>query len=74
MSDFSWSDYGRAYKAIFDAQQDIASVATDIDKVELTKNADGTIATLKKYKGATLLFTLTFTYFADGSLQSISRS
>lgn len=74
MSEFSWSDYAKAYKAIFDATQAIASVSTDLSKLELTWNPDGTLATLKAFKGAELLYTLTFTWNADGTLQSTSRS
>jgi len=74
MSNFSWSDYAKAYKAIFDATQAIASVTTDLTKLEFTWNADGTLATLKAYKVAILLYTLTFTWNADGTLQSVTRS
>jgi len=74
VSEFSWSDYAKAYKAIFDATQAIASVSTDLSKLELTWNPDGTLATLKAFKGAELLYTLTFTWNADGTLQSTSRS
>jgi len=74
MSDFSWSDYARAYKAIFDATQAIASVTTDLTKLEFTWNPDGTLATLKAHKGAKLLYTLSFSWNADGTLESVSRS
>jgi len=74
MSDFSWSDYGRAYKAIFDAAQTIGSVVTDLTKLEFTWNANGILQTLKAYKGETLIYTLTFDWNPDGTLRSISRT
>ena len=69
-----WSRYDEAYKAIFDASQAIASVKTDLTKLEFTWNADGTLQTLKAYKGSDLLYTLSFNWNADGTLQSITRS
>ena len=74
MSDFPWSDYGRSYRAIFDATQAIASVKTDLTKLEFEWNENGTLKTLKAHKNATLLFTLIFDWNADGTLKSISRS
>jgi len=74
MNEVPWGQYERAYKAIFDATQAIASVITDLTKLEFTWNVNGTVATLKAYKGAELLYTLAFTWNADGTLQSISRS
>jgi len=69
-----WSHYDEAYKAIFNATQALASVKTDLTKLEFTWNADGTIATLKAFKGSEALYTLTFVWNADGTLQSIARS
>lgn len=68
-----WSDYGAAYKYIFDAMQAIASLETDLTKLEFSWNADGTLATLKAFKGSEALYTLSFTWNADGTLQSITR-
>jgi len=69
-----WSNYAQAYKTIFDAAQAIASVITDLTKLEFTWNADGTLATLKAYKSENLIYTLTFAWNPYGTLQSISRS
>jgi len=69
-----WSNYAQAYRAIFDAAQDIASVTTDLTKLEFTWNPNGTLQKSKVYKGETLLYTLTFEWNADGTLKSISRS
>ncbi len=69
-----WSHYDEAYKAIFDAAQALASVKTDLTKLEFTWNADGTLATLKAFKGSEVLYTLAFAWNADGTLQSVTRS
>jgi len=69
-----WSRYDEAYKAIFDAAQAIASVKTDLTKLEFTWNADGTLNTLKAYRGSEVLYTLIFAWNADGTLQSMARS
>jgi hypothetical protein len=45
-----------------------------ITTLSFTWNADGTLATLKAYYSAELLFTLTFTWNPDGTLQGVSRS
>jgi len=69
-----WSDYARAYKAIFDAAQGIASVTTDVTKLEFTWNPDGSLATLKAKRGDIVLYTLIFEWNPDGTLKSISRT
>ena len=69
-----WSHYDEAYKAIFDAAQALTSIKTDLTKLEFTWNADGTLSTLKAFKGSEVLYTLAFTWNADGTLQSITRS
>jgi len=63
-----------AYKAIFDASQAIASVETDLTKLEFSWNVDGTLQTLKAYKGSEVVYTLTFDWNPDNTLQSITRS
>ncbi len=68
-----WSNYAQAYKAIFDAAQSIASITTELTKLEFTWNADGTLETLRAYKGGEILYTLSFDWNADGTLKSISR-
>jgi len=72
-----WGNYGEAYKAIHDAI--IGSLAAAPEGKKITKNAftwnpDGTLATLKAYDGAELLFTLTFTWNPDGTLQQVART
>lgn len=69
-----WSNYAQAYKAIFDATQAIASIKTDLTELDFTWNADGTLATLKAYKGEALLYTLTFEWNMDGTLKSVTRT
>lgn len=74
MSDVRWGVQPDANKAIFDAIQDIGSIITDLTKLEFEWNTDGTLKTLKAYKAADLLYTLSFTWNADATLQSVSRS
>ena len=69
-----WSHYDEAYRAIFDAAQALASVKTDLTRLEFTWNPDGTLNTLKAYKGSEALYTLIFAWNTDGTLQSITRS
>jgi hypothetical protein len=74
MPEPTWSRYDEAYKAIYDATQAIASVSTSITKLEFTWNQDGTLNTLKAFKGTDTLYTLIIEWNADGTLKSISRS
>ena len=69
-----WSHYDEAYKAIFDAAQGIASLETDLTKIEFAYNAAGEIETLVFKKGAVVLFTLTSGYDAEGKVTQITRS
>ena len=45
-----------------------------ITKLAFTWNIDGTLAALKAYDGADLLFTLSFTWNLDGTLREVARS
>jgi hypothetical protein len=45
-----------------------------LTKVTFSWNVDGTLATLKAYDGADLLFTLTFTWNVDGMLKEVART
>lgn len=72
----NWGRYQEAYKAIHDA---ILSGLTAVPEgKKITKQAftyaNGTVETIRFYDGAELLFTLTFTWNADGTLKEIERS
>ena len=75
----SWAvPYGRyeeAFKAIHSALSQIAAPPSGkrITKLAFGWNPDKTLATLKAYDGETLLFTLTFSWNADGSLKEVGR-
>jgi len=45
-----------------------------ITKLAFTWYVGGSLETLKAYDGAELLFTLTFSWNADGTLKEVSRS
>jgi len=51
-----------------------APLGKKITKFAFSWNTDQTIATLKAYDGAELLFTLTFSWNADQTLKEVSRS
>jgi hypothetical protein len=72
----AYGQYAEAYRAIHSALRDIACPppGKKITKLAFTWNADGTLATLKAYDGADLLFTLTFTWNLDGTLQWVART
>jgi len=67
--------YEEAFKAIHSALLQITAPPSGkkITKQEFVWNADGTLATLKAYDGATLLFTLTFAWNANGTLKEVNR-
>jgi len=48
--------------------------AKKITKHDFSWNPDGSLAVLKAYDGADLLFTLAFTWNPDGTLKEVSRS
>jgi len=74
LSGVRWGVQPDANKAIFDAIQGIASLTTDLTKLEFEWNADGSVKTLKAYKATDLLYTLSFAWNPDGTLQSVTRS
>jgi len=45
-----------------------------ITRLAFTWNPDGSVATLKAYDDAELLFTLTFSWNAEGMLKEVARS
>jgi len=64
-------------EAIHDAilsQLTSAPTGKKITKMAFTWTADGKVETLKAYDGAELLFTLTFTWNVDGTLNQVART
>ncbi len=79
MSDLWTVPYGRyeeAFKAIHSALSQIAAPPSGkrITKLAFAWNLGKTLATLEAYDGETLLFTLSFSWNADGTLKEVSRS
>ena len=64
MTEVAYGRYDEAYKAIHSALMDITCPPPGrrITKLAFTWKVDGTIASLRAYDGANLLFTLTFTW------------
>ena len=76
MSSVQWGSSEQAFKALHDALQNLMAVAPGkkITKLAFTWTADGSVETLKAYDGAELLFTLTFTWNVDNTLNQVVRS
>jgi hypothetical protein len=74
MTEVAYGRYDEAYKAIHSALMDITCPPPGrrITKLAFTWNVDGTIASLRAYDGADLLFTLTFTW--NGTLSEVART
>jgi len=74
MTEVAYGRYDEAYKAIHSALMDITCPPPGrrITKLAFTWNVDGTIASLRAYDGANLLFTLTFTW--NGTLSEVART
>jgi len=68
--------YEESFKAIHSALSDLMAPPSGqkITKLDFTWNVNGTLATLKAYNGAVLLFTLTFDWNADGTLKEVDRA
>ena len=74
MTEVAYGRYDEAYKAIHSALMNITCPPPGrrITKLAFTWNVDGTIASLRAYDGADLLFTLTFTW--NGTLSEVART
>jgi hypothetical protein len=74
MTEVAYGRYDEAYRAIHSALMDITCPPPGrrITKLAFTWNIDGTLASLKAYDGADLLFTLTFTW--NGTLSEVART
>jgi hypothetical protein len=76
MTEVAYGRYDEAYKAIHSALMNLTCPPPGrrLTKLAFTWNPDGTLATLKTYDGADLLFTLIFTWSGDGSLKEVART
>jgi hypothetical protein len=76
MTEVAYGRYEEAYRAIHSALMDIACPppGRKITKLAFTWNVDGTVATLKAYDGADLLFTLAFTWDISGVMKEVART
>ena len=76
MTEVAYGRYDEAYKAIHSALSGLMAPACGkkITKLAFTWNADGSLATLKAYDTADLLFELTFSWNGDGSLEEVART
>ena len=71
-----WSQYDKAYRAIYSALSQIAAPPPGkrMTKLGFTWDPDGTLSALKVYDGETLLFTVSFSWNPDGTLKEVARS
>jgi hypothetical protein len=76
MTEVAYNRYDEAYRAIHSALMNItyAPPGRKITKLAFTWNVDGTLATLRAYDGADLLFTLTFTWDVEGTMKEVART
>jgi hypothetical protein len=76
MSEVAYNRYDEAFRAIHSALNSITvpPPGRRLTKLAFTWNADGTLASLRAYDGADLLFTLAFTWNPDGTLKEVART
>jgi hypothetical protein len=72
----AYGRYEEAYKAIHSALMNITCPppGKKLTKLGFIWNSDGTLATLRAYDGADLLFTLSFTWNLEGTLREVART
>jgi len=76
MTEVAYNKYDEAYRAIHSALMDITCPppGRKINRLSFTWNVDGTISSLKAYDGADLLFTLTFSWNQENTLNEVART
>lgn len=76
MTEVAYGRYEEAYRAIHSALSGLMAPPPGkrLTKLAFTWNIDGTLAALKAYDGADLLFTLSFAWNLDGTLREVARS
>ena len=76
MVEVAYGRYEDAYRAIHSALMNLTCPppGKKLTKLGFTWNIDGTLASLKAYDGADLLFTLAFTWSLDGTFREVART
>ena len=76
MTEVPYGRYEEAYRAIHSALMDLTSPPPGhkLTKLGFGWNLDGTLASLRAYDGADLLFTLSFMWNLDGTLREAART
>lgn len=76
MSAIQWGSSEQAFKALWDAMQQLTAVplGKKITKLAFTWTGSLSVETIKFYDGAELLFTLTFTWNGDATLNQVVRT
>ncbi len=76
MTEVAYGRYEEAYRATHSALSGLMAPPPGkrVTKLAFTWNVDGTLAALKAYDCADLLFTLSFTWNLDGTLREVARS
>jgi hypothetical protein len=75
VTEVAYGRYEEAYRAIHSALSSITCPppGKKITKMGFSWNQNGTLATLKAYDGADLLFNLSFLWNQDGTLCEVAR-
>jgi hypothetical protein len=75
MTEVAYGRYEEAYRAIHSALSDLTAPppGKKITKMGFSWNQNGTLATLKAYDGAELLFNLSFLWNQDGTISEVAR-
>ena len=76
MSGIQWGSSEQAFKALWDAMQQLTAVPSGkkVSKLAFTWTAGLAVETIKFYDGAELLFTLTFTWNEDATLNQVVKT
>ncbi|MCW4024107.1 MAG: hypothetical protein NWF01_03615 [Candidatus Bathyarchaeota archaeon] len=76
MTEVAYGRYDEAYRAIHSALSDLTCPppGKKLTKLGFCWNQNGTLASLKAYDVAELLFTLSFSWNMDGSLNEVARN
>jgi hypothetical protein len=76
MSEVPYGRYEEAYRAIHSALMDITCPppGKKVTKLAFTWNIDGSLASMKFYDASSLLFTLSFSWNSDLTLNEVART
>ncbi len=75
MGEVAYGRYEEAYRAIHSALNGIMAPPSGkrVTKLAFTWNSDCSVSTLTAFEGEEQLFTLTFTWNPEGTLQHVTR-